>query len=122
MHQKITKEQMTFVQKGWGHELWIVNKPHYCGKILTIRKNKKCSEHYHKLKDETFHVQTGKILLRVKDQAQDPFQEFVLSAGDAFHVYPGLIHQFEGIDDESEIFEFSTQHFEEDSYRLVKGD
>ncbi|MEK7486441.1 MAG: cupin domain-containing protein [Planctomycetota bacterium] len=122
MLSKITKSQMTFVPKGWGHELWIVNKPEYCGKILTLFQHKKCSQHYHQLKDETFHIQSGRILLRVKKKETDPFQEIIMETGDAFHIYPGLIHQFEGLAKESEIFEFSTQHFEDDSYRLVKGD
>ena len=25
--------EMKFVKKGWGHELWIVNKEEYCGKL-----------------------------------------------------------------------------------------
>jgi hypothetical protein len=32
-----------------------------------------------------------------------------------------MVHQMEALED-SELFEFSTQHFESDSYRLVKGD
>jgi D-lyxose ketol-isomerase len=119
---KITSKEMTFVKKGWGHELWIVNKPQYCGKILTLYRSKKCSEHFHKRKDETFFLQSGKIFLRVKEKESEPFQEWILEPGDAFHLTPGLIHQFEGIAEESQIFEFSTEHFEEDSYRLVKGD
>jgi hypothetical protein len=34
---------------------------------------------------------------------------------------PGLLHQMQAIED-SELYEFSTQHFESDSYRIVKGD
>ena len=45
-----------FVPKGWGYEHWIVNKEDYCGKLLFFKKGKRCSWHYHKLKDETFHV------------------------------------------------------------------
>ncbi len=29
--------------KGWGREVWIANNPLYCGKILEIRKGKRCS-------------------------------------------------------------------------------
>ena len=52
------------VQKGWGYEKWIVNKSEYCGKLLYFNKGKKCSWHYHKIKDEVFYIQSGKILLR----------------------------------------------------------
>ena len=50
-----------FVPKGWGYEDWLVNKDEYCGKLLFIKKNKKFSWHYHKLKDETFYIHTGKV-------------------------------------------------------------
>ena len=48
-------------EKGWGYELWIVNNDLYCGKILHFNKGKKCSWHYHKIKQETFYVQKGKL-------------------------------------------------------------
>jgi len=35
----------------------------YCGKLLFILKDRRCSYHYHKLKDETFYVQSGAIRL-----------------------------------------------------------
>ena len=44
--------EMKFVPKGWGFEKWIVNKPEYCGKLLYFVKGKRCSWHYHKIKDE----------------------------------------------------------------------
>lgn len=47
-----------FVPKGWGFEKWIVNNEKYCGKILFFVKGKKCSYHYHEIKDETFYVQS----------------------------------------------------------------
>ncbi len=36
--------------KGWGREAWIANTPLYCGKILEIEKGKRCSLHYHQLR------------------------------------------------------------------------
>lgn len=57
------KEKLKIVPKGWGFEKWIVNNEKYCGKILYMVKDYKCSWHYHKLKDETFYVQSGKIIL-----------------------------------------------------------
>jgi len=51
-------------QKKWGHEIWLHNSSKYCGKILVIEENKSSSFHYHKLKDETFYIQAGKILVK----------------------------------------------------------
>ena len=61
-------DPIKFVSKGWGYEKWIANSPSYCGKLLFIAKGKKCSWHYHKIKDEVFYVQSGKIILKDIDQ------------------------------------------------------
>jgi quercetin dioxygenase-like cupin family protein len=114
--------QINFVPKGWGFEKWIVNTEEYCGKLLYFVKGKKCSWHYHKLKDETFYIQSGKILLKYSDGDEMAYaDEIILSRGDKFHIYRGLRHQMFAIED-TELFEFSTQHFDEDSYRLERGD
>ena len=110
------------VHKGWGFEKWIVNNEEYCGKLLYFVKGKKCSYHYHKIKDETFYVQSGKILLRYSDDDDyDNAKEIILNPGDKFHIYRGLRHQMEAIED-TEMFEFSTQHFDSDSHRVIPGD
>ena len=108
--------------KGWGREVWIANDRLYCGKILEISKGKRCSLHYHKLKTESFYLHKGRLKIRVKDSVDsDRLEEFEMSPGDCMDVYPGFVHQMEALE-YSELFEFSTQHFETDSYRLVKGD
>ena len=108
--------------KWWGYEKWIVNKDEYCGKLLHIIKGKKCSWHYHKLKDETFYLQEGKILLKYSDEDNiEESKELILERGDKFHVYRGLRHQMFALED-TDLFEFSTQHFDNDSYRVIKGD
>ena len=113
---------INFVSKGWGFEKWIVNTEEYCGKLLYFAKSKKCSWHYHKLKDETFYIQSGKILLKYSDSDDiSDANEIILNKGDKFHIYRGLRHQMFAIED-TELFEFSTQHFDEDSYRLERGD
>ena len=95
----MTSSEIKHVPKGWGYEKWIVNTEEYCGKLLFLNEGKRCSWHYHKLKDETFYLQPG----------------------DKFHIYRGLRHQMIAIED-SELFEFSTEHFDEDSIRVKKGD
>jgi len=114
--------EINFVPKGWGFEKWIVNTEEYCGKLLYFVKGKKCSWHYHKLKDETFYIQSGKILLRYSDGDEMAYaDDIILTKGDKFHIYRGLRHQMLALED-TELFEFSTQHFDEDSYRIIKGD
>jgi mannose-6-phosphate isomerase-like protein (cupin superfamily) len=117
-----TSSQIKLVPKGWGFEKWIVNKPEYCGKLLYLVKDKKFSWHYHKLKDEVFFVQSGSIVLKFSEGDDiETAEEIVLTKGDSFHVPVLLRHQIKAMED-TELFEFSTQHFESDSYRLEKGD
>ena len=111
-----------FHAKGWGHEIWIVNNELYCGKILHFLEGKRCSFHYHKIKTETFYLKSGKITVLHSEQDDIRLaKEVTLLPGDSFHVPVGLRHQMIALE-ESELFEFSTQHFEKDSYRIVKGD
>ncbi len=114
--------EIKIVPKGWGYEKWIVNKEEYCGKLLFFLTGRKCSWHYHKLKDEVFYIQSGKIELHYSDDdALENAKVIILNPGDSFHVYRGLRHQMIGLED-TELFEFSTQHFDEDSIRIQRGD
>ena len=91
-------------------------------KLLFIKEGKRCSWHYHKLKDETFYLQSGRILLKYsEDNNRDEAQEVVLLPGDSFYIPTGLRHQMLALED-SELFEFSTEHFDEDSNRVIPGD
>jgi mannose-6-phosphate isomerase-like protein (cupin superfamily) len=44
-----------------------------------------------------------------------------MKKGDCLEIPQGTAHQFTAIE-ACELFEFSTQHFEEDSVRIEKGD
>jgi len=121
MQGHIKNEDMTYVEKRWGHELWITNTERYCGKILHINNGSQCSFHYHKIKDEVLFIHSGTCHFRVYDPEVHVVGEEVhltLKAGDAFYVRPGVIHQMTAVDGDVEIFEISTQHFDSDSYRV----
>ncbi|MFZ0658375.1 MAG: D-lyxose/D-mannose family sugar isomerase [Candidatus Binataceae bacterium] len=108
--------------KGWGREVWIANNDQYCGKILEIKKGKRCSLHFHKIKTESFYLRAGRLKIRVKESPEsETLEEFVLEAGECMDVPIGLVHQMEALED-AELYEFSTQHFDSDSHRLVRGD
>lgn len=111
-----------FVKKGWGYEKWIVNKDLYCGKLLYFNKGKKCSWHYHIKKDEVFYLQSGRMIVRYSNLDDiSKAEELMLEPGMNFYIYPGLRHQMEALED-SELYEFSTEHFDDDSHRITKGD
>tara|TARA_A100001515_G_scaffold132210_1_gene120483 strand:- start:1302 stop:1670 length:369 start_codon:yes stop_codon:yes gene_type:complete len=122
MVREKTHIPMKFVKKGWGYEKWIVNKEEYCGKLLFFNKGKRCSWHYHKIKDEVFYLQSGKMIVKFSEEEEiDRAEEILLEPGQNFYIYPGLKHQMIALED-SELYEFSTEHFDEDSYRVIKGD
>jgi mannose-6-phosphate isomerase-like protein (cupin superfamily) len=116
------RKPVRIVPKGWGCEVWIANNDLYCGKILVISKGRRCSLHFHKLKTESFYLRVGRLRVRVmQSPAHEEIEEFELEAGDCMDVPRGLVHQLEALED-AELYEFSTQHFDTDSYRLVSGD
>ncbi|MGD0117821.1 MAG: cupin domain-containing protein [Candidatus Binatus sp.] len=122
LREQFVRSPVHVEPKGWGREVWIANNDQYCGKILEIKKGKRCSLHFHKLKTESFYLRSGHLRLRVKESVSSAVvREFDLYEGECMDVSPGLVHQMEALED-SELFEFSTQHFESDSYRIVKGD
>lgn len=117
-----SKTKSEFHSKGWGHEEWITNNEKYCGKILRFEKDKRCSWHYHKIKDEVFYLLTGKLILKVSNgDSLEEAQVLTLEKGESFHIRTGMRHQMIALED-TELLEISTQHFEDDSYRIVKGD
>ena len=97
------------IPKVWGHEEVIANRD-YCGKKLVLNKGFRCSMHHHKLKDETFYILNGKVLLEIG------MQKSIMLPGDSMLIKPGQKHRFTGLED-SEIIEFSTHHEDADSYR-----
>jgi mannose-6-phosphate isomerase-like protein (cupin superfamily) len=116
------RQPVKIVPKGWGREVWIANGDLYCGKILEISKGKRCSLHYHRIKTESFYLRSGRLKVRVKESLESPeIEEFELAAGQCMDVPVGLVHQMEALED-AELYEFSTQHFDSDSHRIVRGD
>lgn len=106
---------MKTVKKVWGEEQWIANNKLYCGKILKLKKNYCCSYHAHPVKDETFYILSGEVLLR---HADDKFS--MLQKGDTVRIMPGEYHSFTGISD-AVILEISTSHSDDDVIRKDKS-
>lgn len=103
------------VKKVWGAETILVNIDKYCGKILHLKKDHRCSMHMHKLKTEHFHILSGYVVMEVGDD------RFVMSPGDTIGILPETYHRFTGVSD-ADILEISTTHYEDDSYRLTQSE
>ena len=109
------------IPKGWGKEMIITNNELYCGKILMFKKGCKFSMHYHLKKDETWFIADGEFLYRWIDTETADIYEEELKPGDVVRQLPGQPHQLMAHTDGS-IIEVSTEHFDDDSYRVSKGD
>ena len=111
------------VPKAWGEEVWIHNDEEYCGKILRFFKaGNKFSLHYHILKKESWYVAKGSFEYIWIDTKEGEEKLTVIAPGECNTIDRGEPHQLIALQDNSEIFEVSTQHFDKDSYRIRKGD
>ena len=110
------------VDKKWGYELWIHNDTDYCGKLLVFSKSgNKFSMHYHMIKDETWYVQKGAFQFDWIDTENGERCYTQIQEGDVIEIKKGLPHQLTALTEEATIFEVSTQHFDEDSYRIYRN-
>ena len=110
------------VEKKWGHELWIHNDNQYCGKLLVFtHSGNKFSMHYHMIKNETWYVQEGAFQFDWIDTESAERCYTQLQKGDVVYIEKGLPHQLTALTDNSIVFEVSTEHFDEDSYRIYRN-
>lgn len=111
-----------YVAKGWGHEnIWATNDK-YCGKAMVFEKaGAKFSMHFHQFKDETWHVISGKFIVKWIDTSNAKRYEKELTAGSTWHNPPCLPHQLICIEPGT-IIEVSTPDSVEDNYRVEPGD
>jgi len=106
--------------KSWGHEAWIANSDLYCGKKLIIKPKHGTSMHFHVRKTEHIYVQEGQLGLVLIENKKKT--RYTLNPGDWVLITPGLVHSlYNGGKNKIPIvlFEFSTQHFDNDSYRIA---
>ena len=117
---KSKKLPVEIVPKGWGKEIIFVNNDEYCGKLLCFEKDKKFSMHYHIKKKETWYVSKGSFILIWVETDNGTTHTEYLKVGDVITNERGEPHQLIALED-SEVFEVSTKHYDEDSFRMWKG-
>jgi mannose-6-phosphate isomerase-like protein (cupin superfamily) len=109
------------VPKNWGEEIILHNSDKYCGKLLRFNRGAKFSMHFHILKEETWYINKGEFQINyINPENADKFSK-ILTEGMVIEIEKGNPHQLIALTD-GEIFEVSTQHFDDDSYRIEKGD
>ena len=101
------------VEKPWGYEIWWGRTDRYVGKILFVRSGHSLSLQYHKLKEETVRVLSGRLLFEIGSAGEKgDLRRIEMSPGDTIHIAPGTVHRMTGIED-CEIVEVSTPELDD---------
>ena len=102
--------EITRVEKPWGYELHWAKTDRYVGKILHIRAGHALSLQFHRKKDETILLWTGRMRFEI-DRGNGP-QHLDLEPGQSVHVAPGDVHRMTAIED-CDVFEVSTPELDD---------
>ena len=100
------------VEKPWGYELIWALTDVYCGKVLFVKAGHALSLQFHREKDESWLVQSGRAKLELGEVGAGVLQEEVIGAGAAFHYTPGTVHRVTALEDLT-ILEVSTPHLDD---------
>jgi mannose-6-phosphate isomerase len=86
------------VEKPWGHELIWAATERYCGKILFVRAGESLSLQFHRQKDETIFVHSGRMRFEMGDPGK-PIDTEVVGPGRSFRLPPGTVHRLHALED-----------------------
>ena len=99
------------IEKPWGYELIWAETDEYVGKVLHVRAGEALSLQYHEIKDETFFLLRGSLLLQVGLSA-DQLIDYQMLEGQSFHMPTGTVHRMIAETD-CELAEVSTPHLDD---------
>ena len=100
------------VEKPWGWELIWADAEAYVGKILFVRAGESLSLQFHKEKDESWYVQSGRAELELGDAGQGILNSEVVGEGACFRYRPGTVHRVTALEDTT-ILEVSTPQLDD---------
>jgi mannose-6-phosphate isomerase len=100
------------VEKPWGWELIWADADAYVGKILFIRAGHSLSLQFHREKDESWYVQSGRAELELGNVGDAVLNKEVIATGASFRYRPGTVHRVTALEDTT-ILEVSTPHLDD---------
>jgi mannose-6-phosphate isomerase len=100
------------VEKPWGYELIWAHTDLYVGKVLFVRSGHSLSLQFHREKDESWYVQSGRAKLELGEAGAGILNEEVITEGACFHYKPGTVHRVTALEDTT-ILEVSTPHLDD---------
>jgi mannose-6-phosphate isomerase len=107
----VATREPTRVDKPWGHELWWAETNHYAGKILVVNAGHALSLQFHREKDETSYLLSGRLRL-IQGLDAETLSELEIEPGQAWRNEPGTVHSIEALED-SVVLEVSTPHLDD---------
>jgi mannose-6-phosphate isomerase len=100
------------VDKPWGWELIWAQADTYVGKILFVRAGHSLSLQFHREKDESWYVQSGRAEVEVGAVGEAVLSREVLGIGAALRFRPGTVHRVTALEDTT-ILEVSTPQLDD---------
>jgi mannose-6-phosphate isomerase len=99
------------IDKPWGYEIVYALTDRYCGKVIFIRGGEELSLQFHREKDETIYVQSGRVEFQIGDPGK-PVDTEVVGQGRSFHLQPGTVHRLRALED-AIVLEVSTPELDD---------
>ena len=100
------------VEKPWGWETIWAQTDRYVGKVLFVKAGESLSLQFHRVKDESWYLQSGRAKLELGDAGEAVLNEEIVSAPAFFHFQPGTVHRVSAIEDTT-IVEVSTPQLDD---------
>ncbi|HEY5100667.1 MAG TPA: cupin domain-containing protein [Gaiellaceae bacterium] len=100
------------VEKPWGWELIWAHTETYVGKLLFVRAGQSLSLQFHREKDESWYVESGRAKLELGDTGEAVLKSEIVSTGACFHYRPGTVHRVTALEDTT-IIEVSTPQLDD---------
>ena len=100
------------IEKPWGWELIWAHADGYVGKILFVQAGESLSLQFHREKDESWYVESGRARLELGDVGQEALDEEVVTVGASFRFRPGTVHRVTALEDTT-ILEVSTPQLDD---------
>ena len=100
------------VEKPWGWELIWAHAEAYVGKILFVRAGHSLSLQFHREKDESWWVESGRAKLELGAVGDAVLKAEVIGPGASFRFRPGTVHRVTALEDTT-ILEVSTPQLDD---------
>jgi len=102
---------MKIIEKPWGRENVLEKNGRYMMKKLTMWKGHRCSLQYHKYKQETIYILSGKMKI-ISGPSLEELSSRLMGPNETINIKPGTVHRMEAVED-SEYLEASSPEMDD---------